>query len=483
MKVLFVYPNITKQNGIQAGIASLSACLKKEGHETFLFDTTFIDLNKAPQLFAEKLKEINPKLIAFSVRSNEWPFVEKLLKKAKENHFVIIGGAHPTVAPKEVLENKTVNAIVLGEGEETFIELAEKLEKNQSIENIESLWVKKGKKIIKNKIRALNQKLDDLPLPDWELFDARHLTVYMDGKKVRLGVFETSRGCPFSCTYCINAFLQQTYRGCGKYHREKPIEKAVEEMAYFKKKYNLEYVYLIDETFLINVERLRKFKKLYKETVGLPFSFMTRPETVNEEKIKLVAEAGGKVVSIGIENGNEEFRKKVLNRHMTNWQIIESFRLSKKYGLITNSFNMVGLPFETREVIQDTIELNYNVKPHIVQTTIFFPFKGTKLYDLCIENNFLPKNYAALANYYEESVLNLPTISKKMVRRMAKLVPVYATTHKSLWPLIKLLENNDFLFESWLKFRKGKESLKLPFKALKIVKEEGFNGLMKRIKR
>lgn len=126
----------------------------------------------------------------------------------------------------------------------------------------------------------------------------------------RVGAFETSRGCPYSCSYCVNAYLQELTRGKSRYHREKSVQRVIEELAFFTEKLQLEYVYLIDETFLLKMTRLKEFIEAYMQRVRLPFSFMTHPQTVTDKKIELVAKAGADLALIGIECGDEEFRKK-----------------------------------------------------------------------------------------------------------------------------------------------------------------------------
>ncbi|HPG31171.1 MAG TPA: radical SAM protein, partial [bacterium] len=257
------------------------------------------------------------------------------------------------------------------------------------------------------------------------------------GKIYRIGSFERSRGCPYGCAYCINKYLQNYYSGKGKYHRKKSVDRLINEILYFKEKYKIEFVYLADETFLLDNNWLKEFSEKYKNKVDLPFSFMTRAETATEEKMELAAAAGAKYVSIGIESGSEEFRRKYLNRKMTNEQIINAFRSAKKYGIETNSFNMIGFPYETEEDIFKTIKLNKIIQPDNIQCTIFYPFKGTELYKLCLENNFINENNLSAKNYYSSSILNFPNKKKTKIIRTRNLFE-YLCSNKSL--ITKLLE-------------------------------------------
>ena len=102
------------------------------------------------------------------------------------------------------------------------------------------------------------------------------------------GDLETSRGCPYSCPYCLTPVMQKLYKGKGKYHREKSAKRIIAEVEKFIADKNIDYVRFVDETFILNRNRLREFCELYKD-INLPFSFSTRPETVSDEMMRLLA--------------------------------------------------------------------------------------------------------------------------------------------------------------------------------------------------
>ncbi|MHB1418868.1 MAG: B12-binding domain-containing radical SAM protein [Bacillota bacterium] len=446
MRVLFIYPNVNKEKTIQIGISSLLGVIKQEGHEYRLLDFTFIDNDEAKEILLKILNEDHFDLVACSVRSTEWSFLRRILNIVPKEIPVIVGGPHPSVVPEEVMEEQRVDILCVGEGEIPLAELLRRMSSNRGYDDIPGLWVRlENGEIKRNPIGPLTQ-LDKLPFMDWSQFDDRHIVIdNMYGETRRVGAFELSRGCPFSCTYCINHTLQRITKGKGKYHREKSPERCIEEILFFKEKYNLEYIYFVDETFLINTERLKEFCSLYKEKINLPFCFMSRPELIDEEKIKIIAKAGGHAAGIGIETGSETLRKSLLNRHMTNSQIENAFKLVKSYGLITSSFNMVGLPNETDEDIQLTIDINRIVKPDVVQVTIFYPLPGTDLMDYCIENDLIDtETYHSLINYYDFSVLKFPQAKKEKIYRLTRLIPMLVWAKDEYLPLFTwILDNHD----------------------------------------
>jgi radical SAM superfamily enzyme YgiQ (UPF0313 family) len=170
----------------------------------------------------------------------------------------------------------------------------------------------------------------------------------------------------------------------------------------------------MDEVFPLKREWLGRFCQLYSDRIRLPFHVMIRPEMAQKGKLTLLKEAGCKLVRIGVESGNEEFRRTVLNRHVSNRDIIEAFEEADKLGLKTSAFNMVGLPGETPGLIRETIALNKRIRPNHIDVSVFYPFPGTELYKVCQERGYLTgeERTSCFAN---KSVLQMPSISTKEI--------------------------------------------------------------------
>jgi len=460
MNILFIYPNIQKQRSIQLGIANLSAFVKRDGHHTGLFDTTFFDCKEEFDLIVRELRgkinDFEPDLLAISCRSMEFPFVLDLLRSIKDLRIPnILGGAHPTVSPEEVVAEDLVDMICLGEGEEALSELLSRIADNEDTTKVLNIWGKRDGKVFRNDVRPFIQDLDALPYPDWDLFDDGHLfrrPVARDRREYRIGIFEMSRGCPYSCTYCVNPFLQHLYKGKCRYHREKSVERIIDEIANYQQKYNIEVVNFYDESFLAKrKEKIREFSELYKEKVNLPFILMTRPEDLDKVKAVLMKDAGCCEISMGIESGNERYRREILNRKVSQKQIIRVFQIAREASLTTYSFNMIGLPYENREMIFDTINLNRKVKPDAIQVAIFYPFKGTKLRDICEKEGFIQHQGTEITSYYEESILSLPELSKDQIEGLRQTFELYYRLPKLFYSAIRILENDNLFSRVFIK--------------------------------
>lgn len=417
MKILFIYPNITGHENISLGLASLSSYLKKEGHETDLVDFTWgISIVDC----INKVKKSKPDIIGFSVLSGEFLFSLQVARELKKNFHIpiIFGGVHPTVAPEETIRQEDVDMICIGEGELALAQLLNNMEKGEEIFHIANFWFKNNGTIIQNPVRPLIQDLDSLPYPDRELFNYSR---YMEATSGTADVI-SGRGCPFSCTYCINHFLQKLYHEeKGKrFLRRHSVDYILGEISFLVQKYSVKHINFEDDLFTLDKKWLREFSEKYPRKFNIPFSCNARVETINEEVANLLKKANCVSVSMGIESGSERIRKKVLKRHMSNNQIINAFKWAKEAGLNTTSYNMLGIPFETRHDMEETIRLNQTVKPDFLASSIFLPYPGTELYYLCKERGWIQENTDIPSSHRVKSIMNYPHISAKEIEKWKK---------------------------------------------------------------
>jgi len=444
MKILFVYPNVTRQKSPQLGICMIAAIARQLGHECDIFDLTTIPKDEV-LVFKSKIDSFSPDILAVSCRSNEWLFINHLLKSVNVGNILkVFGGSHATVAPEEVIE--IADVVVMGEGEETFSELLNKIESGEDIINVAGCWIKQNGRIIKNEMRKLVPNLDTLPFPYWAIFDDIHysdsyIKNLFNGAEV-VGTFEISRGCPYSCTYCTNDYVRTLYKGKGKWRREKSVERVMQEIKQFRDEYGLDYIYWIDEVMLTKVDWLEKFRDVYSSEVGVPFVFMERPENMTDEKVRIISQAGAHRVSIGIESGDDNMRRNILNRHHSRETIVSAFQTAHKYNIITHAFSMVGFPGEDRKSINETYKLLKEAKPDTVQTTIFYPLKGTHLFKKVIDEELFTPDLPMPNSYYKGSFLNFSKSRKKEILRYQFLLTNYKS--KTVYFLV-MIHFNIFL--------------------------------------
>lgn len=416
MKITFVYPDMEPHvfdwtGYFYVGVASLSAVLKREGHTTSLIHITK-PIGKSD--FVERVQKENPDLIGFSSTSHTFPFVKRLaswLVEAKVEVPTIYGGIHPTIVPEESIGIKGINMICRGEGEAALAELCQKIERNEDISNIANLWIKRDGTIIRNPLRPILDDLNRLPFPDRGIFDYQDLCHEREGR----GTFMVSRGCPYNCTYCCNHLLREIYGSEGKAIRFRSVDSVIAEIKQVVDHYPfIKSLVFDDDILFLHRKWSEEFTEKYSHQINLPFSCNTRADITDEALFKLLKKAGCVNIRFGLESGNKEIRYKVLNRHMTNEQIKRAFAMFKKAGLITQSFNIVGIPYETPSTILDTIKLNAAIGVDIMQAFIYQPYQGTKLAELCKEQGFL-KSGDFGPDFFSPSIVKLDTISPAQV--------------------------------------------------------------------
>ena len=335
-KVLFIYPNLAKTLQIPMGIAYISSYLQQNGVETFLWDGTFDPVESLGQL----IEYIEPDILCFSALSPDYTYVKMLAHEARRHTDVpfVIGGYHATFQPEEVYASGLFDVVIVGEAEITLLGFIGGL--NEGI------------------IKGILPDVKTLPWPDHEMFK-RHFSKQLNwesGKHETSGVFLTARGCPFKCTYCSCDALSKLYPG--KITRFREIDDVIEEISVISQKYEMDTIWITDETFTLKKSRVMEFCRKYANRVRIPFSIETRPDMVDEDILTALKIAGCTTVRMGIESGVDRIRNGLYNRNTSREKIIATFTTAKKVGLKTSSFNICGAPTETIEDVRATISLN-----------------------------------------------------------------------------------------------------------------------------
>lgn len=396
MRILFINFNIGSTAGINNGLAVLSAVLKEKDHKVgliFLCEELGYGLD-LPRIKSDVLS-FNPDIVGISLMEPQFKYMIDLCKDMENYYggFVICGGPYPTMAPEDVLEAEGVDAVCVGEGEDAMLELADALENGKTYTHIKNLWFKMPDgTIVKNKLRPL-KNLDELPPEDKELFD---LDKMLPLKNYQLEVM-VGRGCIYQCSYCINqSYLRQYQSLCERpvtakdYIRMKNVNTAINEIKDSISSHpQIRKIAFIDDNFLMSNDFLGDFCKRYKEEIRLPFMCNVTPLSYSASKAKVLKESGCDDVRFGVESGSERVKRDIMKRPISNQAVMDAFKVNKELGMMTSSFNMIGLPTETKEEILETLRLNAAIMPDSIKIMTFYPFKNTPIYDLCEKLNLI----------------------------------------------------------------------------------------------
>lgn len=482
LKILFIYPTPFRITGLPIGLASIIAVLKNEGHSIKVFDTAFYRENKTKsqtEIRAERMisksvrneetilpenttdlhddlihliETFRPDIIGFSILEIMYErsiYLSRMIKKKYPTIPILAGGVFPTLSPDVAISEPSIDIVCLGEGETSIRKLASRINERKSWEDIEGLWIKKPDgKVIQNNPSILHD-INELPFPDFSEFDSRLFFKPMQGKIYKMINIESSRGCINNCTYCAAPQLRKFFRenNCGKYFRNMSMDKVIEQINYQIKKYSPEFIYFSSENFLsINDDEFNQFISQY-EKIKIPFWIQTRIETLTRERIAALKRVGLFWLTIGLEHGNEEFRRKVLKRHYSNEVFFEKLKILNEAGIGASLNNMIGFPDETRKLIFDTIMMNKKAyeKNSKLETNVFIftPYRGCELYGICIKKGLLSDNlhFTSSSDLGEQSILQFTKSFQKDLIGLIRTFNLYIRLPESDFDEIKIAES------------------------------------------
>ncbi len=378
------------------GMRTISACLKNAGHDIKLIfllkefhkkysETTMNDLVKLTK---------GSDLAGISLMTNFWDHAIQVTQKLKNNYdFPILwGGIHPTIRPQECLDY--ADMVCVGEGEETVVELADKMQNKQNYYDVKGMWFNNKGKIIKNGLRGLPgteeaaiKSLDQIPFQDYD-YGSHFVLKGENIVKMDLKIYEQcdyiyqtlpSRGCPFGCTFCINDTLLQMYPH-QKPIRKRSIDNVIMELQEVKKK--LPFITKIqfndDSSGLFSVDEIREFSKKYKEKIGLPLIYCgVVPAIFTRDKLSLLVDAGLVELGFGIEAAAKS-TKKLYKRPHDNNRVADAIKMVNEYrGQVKADFDIIlDNPWDTDEDLIETLMfLSKLPTPYILNlcSLVFYP--------------------------------------------------------------------------------------------------------------
>ena len=427
-KVLFINPNKWGRGITHLWIATHSSILKKENHEVELFDCTFYSKwtddevgyatqnemfkpsdykdfvsftkNSITNDLQNKINDFKPDIIFWSALSShihsEGEYVniengyEVLNGINVYNAKKITGGLQVTAAPELVLKKfSNIDCLIMGESEFVLADIAKSIDQNESYLEINGIVYFKDNKIIKNKKQKIIDNLDILSPYDYDIFKDHVFFRPYNGEVVRAVDYELSRGCIYSCSYCVETIIQKYYgfednkRGVLKnakdYIRNKSADRIFEEIIYLRNNLKIDLFRCQDTNFLtINREVLKdlslKFKS-YNENIKLYIE--TRPEGINDFTVSLLKDLKVDGVGMGLEVSAEGFREESLNRYANQNKIRNAFEMLRKNNIKRTAYNIIGLPNQTEEMILETINFNKELQPDNITVAFYSPYYGT----------------------------------------------------------------------------------------------------------
>jgi radical SAM superfamily enzyme YgiQ (UPF0313 family) len=386
IKVCLVFPRLKYISGDPPmGVGYLAAYLKKTLNlDISVIDATFM---RSFVIILNKLKEYKPDILGIYVDAVMTKDAISIADWARNNKlYTILGGPQATVLPEAFIAYADV--IVRGEGELILTEVIRSYG-TKDLSHIPGIWWKSGGEIIKNVPNQNFIHLDEMPFPERKLLPMDKYLDYwnyldaMDPSK-RGTTMIVSRGCPFSCSYC-----QPTIREMfgNKIRFRSPLN-VVEEIKTLKEQYNIEGIFFHDDTFTIDYSWLQEFCRILEnDKLSIFWGCNSRVDTVNEDMLKMMYRVGLRKIHFGIESGSQRILDNIYNKKIKIEQVKNVISLTRKIGVYTMGFFMLGAPSETEKDINKTISFAKNLRLEEASFFLTTPLVGTYLYNMILNNN------------------------------------------------------------------------------------------------
>lgn len=403
MKILFVDPPRAvkiraRTTGVRIpdlALGYLSAALETHGHDTRILDADAENFCREECVAA--IDAFSPDLVCMTVFTYKLKSSQSLASAIKDkSQFpkIIIGGVHPTVAAEETMGGSAaIDYCVIGEGERTLIELIERISGDVAPTDVKGVAWRDGEEVVLNESREYIEQLDSLPFPNWGAFKLdKYGSLYSKEKILELPVLG-SRGCVGGCSFC--------YRMQGGRVRYRSIDNVIQEVTTDIETHGAKSLVFMDQVFTANQERAKTIcEKLIDNRVNKKATWVcqTRADLIETDTMRMLKKAGCTHISCGIESGAEETLAKN-GKKLDLAKVRESLAIAKRAGLTVDTNYILGLPYDDRRSISQTIKYAPTTAADHASFFIFVPYPGTRGHKLAMENG---ANLKLLSDNYED---------------------------------------------------------------------------------
>lgn len=394
------------------GLAYIAAVLEENGFEVKILDAyaegfenekdignDFVLVGLDEETIRKIIENFNPDFVGisgmFSTQDQNVLKICSLVKNFKSSIPIFVGGSHPTYSVEDVMKNKDIDFVVLGEGEITTLQLIQKLLNNEDVSSIDGLGYKKDGKIFVNHKEKFVEDLDSLPDPARHLLNMeKYIRINLPQSpytmKDRVTQIVTSRGCSAKCVFCT------TTNFWGNRFRVRSAKRVVDEIEMLITKYGVEEIHICDDNFSLNRGRSHE---IMDEIIRRDLKFVwCTPQGIavwalDEKLIEKFAKTGCYQLTFAIESGNQWVETNIMNKPLILDKVKPLVDKAHELGISIHGFFVVGMPGETKEQIMQTFE--FPIKNNFDSASFFIatPCLGSELYEICIEKGLLKSDF------------------------------------------------------------------------------------------
>ncbi|MHA1792805.1 MAG: B12-binding domain-containing radical SAM protein, partial [Promethearchaeota archaeon] len=383
--IILIRPEITMINyrsvNPPLGLGYLASYLMKNGFKVFILDLALYKITL--ETLSKFISHKQPILIGITALTSYYSEMKKLslfLKEKFPGIPIVLGGVHVSSLPMESIKECNADFVVVGEGEQTLLELANAISRKSSdFSTIKGIYYKKDDKIVVNEPRGYIKDLDSLPMPAWHMISPLKYVGEPHGfivKSIRVAPMFTSRGCPFSCSYCASCQFW------GQRIRFRSPKNVVDEIEYLVKTFKVKEIHAWDDNITLNRKHIEGIcKEIIKR--GLRIHLATpngvRVDTLDERMMKLMRAAGFYKMTFAVESASYRVLRDA-GKNSDLKKIVKNTIIAKKLGFYLNSYFILGFPTDTESTINKTIRFAKSLPFDFATFFIMKPLPGSRLF-------------------------------------------------------------------------------------------------------
>ena len=407
-----------KANFPPMGLAYIAAVLKKNNIDVEVLDAAAFRWKRLERIIKQRSPDIAG-IVCWTIERGQAFKTAQLVRKAAPQAKIIVGGQHATALPEHMFRLAYADAVVIGEGELTTLELVKTFYNNGDLSEIKGIAYQKNGETFITPPRDLITNLDSIPFPSYTDFNLDDYNGLPE-RSERSAALMTSRGCPYRCIYCSGPnFWRRKWR-------YRSAENVLDEIEWLYNDYDVRAFIFFDDNFAVRKDRaIAICDGILRRGLKISWRACTRVDLVNKELLKWMKKAGCYGIDYGIESGSPKILERI-RKGQTVKQIKEALRLTHEAGIRPRAYLMVGNPGENEETIQETITLLNEMKPYNTPSgQILWILPGTEIYELAksqgvISDDFWVTNHSVLYYTGEHSVEELKALRNQLMLGLAK---------------------------------------------------------------
>ncbi len=425
MKILLIRPHSEVPScAPPLGLLYLTSYIRAHSdHEIKILDARLRELDY--DRIETHIQNEKPDLVGITSFTMESPQAHEIAKRSKKvlpHAKVVLGGPYATSDYVEALKDENIDIAVIGEAEKSFCQLVDALEKGEDWREIRELAYRENGELRKSDMREYLDDLDELPYPAWDAVDLEEYFEHKDTRKrnafnqhqatKRVMSIQTTRGCPYRCSYCHNLF--------GKKLRKRSVENVIGELRLMKDRFNATEVEFIDDIFNLDIKRAKEiFRRIIEEDFNFKISFPNglRSDQFDEELLDLFKQGGVFRLVFAIESANPRIQK-LIRKNLDLEAARRNIKLAAERGFSLGGFFMLGFLDETEEECWNTINFALDSELHTAAFFVVTPFPNTEIWRQALE-----KGYDLQADYecYQKVSANISKVPSERLEQLRKI--------------------------------------------------------------